>query len=361
MNHIVTIAAAQLGEIPGEFTKGICAKDINFLMGKGRKEERRQAEELLWEIDVEKIKRYSVDKMIELMHKAAKRGANLIAFPELALTSFFPYFYIESEPILLRFFEKEPIELGIARPLFDTAQRLGVSFSFGYAECSYQKTDYKRYNTYALVDRQGNIYKYRKTHIPGFERLEPEKNAFQFEKGQFHASQEGYPVFHATLSKRNDEVATVRVGMLICHDRRYNAPYLAMGMRKVEIILIGYNTPFSLPFASILDKNVYKFHYLPLQAQAITEGTFIVSTARAGNTFGINQIAGTCIIDPEGTILKKTEALHEKLLIVEINLQQCEIVRAQKYGGDRLESQVILRELLTLTESQEFPANELVK
>jgi N-carbamoyl-D-amino-acid hydrolase len=345
----LVIAAAQLGGVPVELTKGICAKEINSLIVTGREREKREAEKLLGEIDVEKIRRYSVGRMLKLMKEAAIRESDLIVFPELALTSFFPYFYIESEQVLMRFFEKGPIELGIAKPLFDYAQKLGISFSFGYAEYTTDtgnSDSYKRYNSYVLVDKKGSIYKYRKTHIPGFEKPKPGEDSFQFEKGQFHSSQEGYPVFNAGILKGNNVPADVKVGMIICHDRRYNAPYLVMGMRKVDIILIGYNTPFSLPFARELDPVVYKFHYLPLQAQAITEGCFIVSTARAGRNFGINQIAGTCIIDPKGPILKKTEALNERLITAEIDLNNCAIVRTQKYWNDRLEPQVILRELI---------------
>ena len=352
MDRKLTIAAAQLGEVPDEFTKGICAKEINAALLAGSKGERRQAEKLLEEIEVDKIRKYCVGRMTRLMKEASDCGCDLIVFPELALTSFFPYFYIEAEQTLLRFFEKGRIELGIAKPLFDHAQRLEISFSFGYAECTidanYHNTC-KRYNTYILIDKKGTIYKYRKTHIPGFEKPRSGEDTFQFERGQFHSSQEGYPVFDTRILEKGDEALNVKVGMIICHDRRYNAPYLIMGMQKVDIILNGYNTPFSLPFAKVLDEYAYKFHYLPLQAQAITEGTFIISVARAGSVFGINQIAGTCIIDPNGNLLEKTELLAEELIRVELDLNICETVRAQKYWGGRLEPQVILRELIKLT------------
>jgi predicted amidohydrolase len=352
MDKRLTVAAAQLGGIPDEFTKGICAKEINDLLHRGNRCEKRQAERLLEEIEVNEIRKYCVSRMTRLMKEASDHGCDLIVFPELALTSFFPYFYIEAEQTLLRFFEKGPIELSLAKPLFDVAQKLNISFSFGYAEYT-PDPDYhntcRRYNTYVLVDKKGNIYKYRKTHIPGFERPRLGEDAFQFERGQFHTSRKGYPVFNTHMAGRSSEALNVRVGMIICHDRRYNAPYLVMGMQKVDIILNGYNTPFSLPFAKVLDEHVYRFHYLPLQAQAITEGTFIISVARAGSVFGINQIAGTCIIDPNGDLLKKTEVLAEELLRVELDLNVCETVRAQKYWGDRLEPQVILRELIKLT------------
>src|SRR5437763_16672868 len=171
--------------------------------------------------------------MARLMKEAAEHGCDLIVFPELALTSFFPYFYIEAEKTLLRFFEKGPIERSLAKPLFDTAQKLGISFSFGYAEyipdSNYCNTC-RRYNTYILVDKRGTIYKYRKTHIPGFEKPRSGEETFQFERGQFHTSREGYPVFNTHMVVRESEAVNVRVAMIICHDRRYTAPYSAMVM-----------------------------------------------------------------------------------------------------------------------------------
>jgi predicted amidohydrolase len=232
MRRKITIAAAQLAGIPDEFTKGIQAKELNNLMIRGGEKERREAEKILSKIEVDDIRKYSISRMIGLMQEASEQGCGLVVFPELALTSFFPYFYIEAEQLLLRFFEREPIQCGVAKPLFDYAQKRGVSFSFGYAEyvSSSRYQHYQRYNTYILVDKKGSIYKYRKTHIPGFEKPRPGEDTFQFEKSQFHSSQAGYPVFDSYLTQRNSEPVDVKVGMLICHDRRYNAPFLIMGM-----------------------------------------------------------------------------------------------------------------------------------
>jgi len=348
MNKTLRVAAAQLAEIPSDLTGGICAQSVNTLMVTEGESGKKAAERLLEEIKVDAIRQYSVSRMLVLMRRAAELGCDLIVFPELALTSFFPYFYIASDQLLLRFFEREHIELGPARPLFECAKRLHLSFSFGYAECANPPSDQgngRRYNTYLLIDKEGNIYKYRKTHIPGFDRPRAGEANFQFERNQFHPSQEGYPVFSVSLLGKNQGVPEARIGMLICHDRRYNAPFLIMGMQKVDIILNGFNTPFNLPFMSALDKNVYRFHYLPLQAQAITEGTFIISSARAGDVFGVRQIAGTCIIDPNGEVLRKTEVLEEQLITAELDLNLCEMVRSQKYWGSRLEPHVLLKEL----------------
>lgn len=353
------VAAAQLAGFPDELLGGRTARSLNRLLLTGNAQERSEAEHFLAEIDVMAVRKYSIYCMMNLMKKAALHSCDVIVFPELALTSFFPYFYLPREQTLLRFFEKTPIECGVAQPLFQYAQELGIGLGFGFAEyveCEECKEDRmepgshscsKRYNTYVLFDTQGNLFTYRKTHIPGFAAPRPGEDFFQFEKGQFHSSQDGYPVYAAQLSR--DQYASspslVNVGMLLCHDRRYNAPYLIMGLQNVEIIVNGFNTPFTLPFARTLEKNIYRFHYLPLQAQAITEGTFIISVARAGDVFGVKQIAGTCIIDPQGEILCKTESLSEQLLIADLDLGLCETVKAQKYWGERAEAHVALKEL----------------
>jgi len=300
-----------------------------------------QARQALAAIDVGAIMTHSVGRMTALLNQAADQGCRLAVFPELALTSFFPYLYFEDRSVLDRFFVGDP-RAGVAAPLFEAARRRQVTLSFGYAEAEGNR----RLNTFGLFDPATEAFhRYHKTHLPGFDRPQAGAVSFQFEKGIFEASSEGYPVF---------DLQGGTYGMLICHDRRYSNPYLAMGMatgKNVEIILNGYNTPFSLTFASAasqarLDGRVYEFHYLPQQAQAITEGTYILSVAIAGDVFGASQIAGTCIIGPDGTILAKEEGLTEAVLIAEIDLDLAREVRQQKYNGDRARPEVLLKELI---------------
>ena len=49
----------------------------------------------------------SVDRMIKLMEEAKLKGVQLIVFPELALTTFFPRWFIEDQEELDSFFETE--------------------------------------------------------------------------------------------------------------------------------------------------------------------------------------------------------------------------------------------------------------
>ena len=49
----------------------------------------------------------AVNRMIKLMEEAAENGVELIVFPELALTTFFPRWFIEDQEELDSFFETE--------------------------------------------------------------------------------------------------------------------------------------------------------------------------------------------------------------------------------------------------------------
>jgi len=76
-----------------------------------------------------------VKRMKDLMSEAKARGSELVAFPELALTSFFPRWYMEDWREADAFFETTMTSQETP-PLFDHARSLGLAFSFGYAELS---------------------------------------------------------------------------------------------------------------------------------------------------------------------------------------------------------------------------------
>ena len=74
-----------------------------------------------------------VGRLVEMMRDAHGRGAGLVVFPELALTTFFPRWFMEDPAELDAFYEAE-MPGPETRPLFDMAAELGVGFYLGYAE-----------------------------------------------------------------------------------------------------------------------------------------------------------------------------------------------------------------------------------
>ena len=106
-----------------------------------------------------------VDRLIALMEQAAGAGVELVVYPELALTTFFPRWFVEDEPDLdLDSFYEREMPGPETKRLFDLAAEHGIGFSLGYAELT---PDGHRHNTTILVERDGSIVgHYRKVHLP---------------------------------------------------------------------------------------------------------------------------------------------------------------------------------------------------
>ncbi|PVB60455.1 N-carbamoyl-D-amino-acid hydrolase [Labrenzia sp. 011] len=256
-----------------------------------------------------------VRRMILLMEKAAARGAELVVFPELALTSFFPRWYLEDQDEIDTFFESRmPSEETL--PLFDAAARLGLSFSFGYAE-KIRARDGKtrRFNTSVVVSAEGEILlKYRKIHLPGHREAEDWRPFQHLEKRYFEVGNLGFPVTDALGG---------RIGMCICNDRRWPETFRILGLQKAELVLTGYNTPVHYPPAPAHD-HLQDFHnHLSMQAGAYQNGTWVVGVAKAGREEGCDLIGGSCIIAPTGEIAAQCVTLGDEVIVAECDLDRC--------------------------------------
>ena len=123
-----------------------------------------------------------VKRMIALMDEAKARSADLIVYPELALTTFFPRWYMEDRAEADAWFERE-MPNAVTKPLFEHAARHQMAMSFGYAELT---PDGHHFNTCILADRSARIVgKYRKVHLPGHSEFDTERAFQHLEKRYF--------------------------------------------------------------------------------------------------------------------------------------------------------------------------------
>src|SRR5262245_9008270 len=132
-----------------------------------------------------------VARMLALLRQAAEHKCNLVVFPELALTTFFPRWWMTDQDEIDAFFERE-MPSNETAPLFSEAQRLGVGFYLGYAELERRGGAMHRFNTSILVDTSGKIAgKYRKVHLPGHAEHEPWRAFQHLEKCYFEVGDLG--------------------------------------------------------------------------------------------------------------------------------------------------------------------------
>ncbi|HCP80911.1 MAG TPA: N-carbamoyl-D-amino-acid hydrolase [Octadecabacter sp.] len=264
-----------------------------------------------------------VKRLIDLLEKAHQRGAELVVFPELALTTFFPRWYIEDDAELDQFFETEMPGPDTA-PLFDAARRLGVGFYLGYAELVQDGDEKRRFNTSIIVDQTGQIVgKYRKIHLPGHFNPEEWRPFQHLEKRYFEHGDLGFPVYDAMGAK---------MGMCLCNDRRWPETFRVLGLRGAELVMLGYNTPVHYPQAPEHD-HLQDFHnHLSMQAGAYANGCWVIGTAKAGREEGCDLIGGSAIIAPTGEIIARTQGVGDEIAVAEIDLERCRELRENVFN-----------------------------
>ena len=250
-----------------------------------------------------------VRRMLDLLDEAKSQSCDLVVYPELALTTFFPRWYMTDASEIDAWFERE-MPNAATRPLFEKAAEYAIALSFGYAELT---SDGHRFNTSILVDRDGSIVgKYRKVHLPGHSEYDPQRAFQHLEKRYFEPGDLGFPVFRTMGGI---------VGMCICNDRRWPETYRVMGLQGVELIVLGYNTPSSNAQKSDEGPQKRLFHHrLSLQAGAYQNSTWVVAVAKAGSEDGHHMIGGSLIVDPQGEILAEAATEEDELIVQTLDL-----------------------------------------
>ncbi|PLW78564.1 N-carbamoyl-D-amino-acid hydrolase [Cohaesibacter celericrescens] len=267
-----------------------------------------------------------VVRLLKLMEEAHNLGAELIVFPELALTTFFPRWYFEDQADIDAFFEKE-MPSAETRPLFDAAKKYQMGFYLGYAELTTEDGKDRHFNTAIIVDKNGEIVgKYRKIHLPGHSEYESWRPFQHLERRYFETGDLGFQTFNALGGK---------MGMCLCNDRRWPETYRVLGLRGAELIMIGYNTPVHYPQAPEHD-HLQDFHNeLVMQAGAYQNGSWIVGVAKAGKEEGCELIGGSCIIDPTGQIVAQAKTLEDEIVFFECDLDRCDEIRENVFNFKR--------------------------
>ncbi len=257
-----------------------------------------------------------LSRMIALLEDAAARGATLVVFPELPLTTFFPRWLLEGAD-LDAYYEKSMPNPDVA-PLFDRASELKVGMYIGYAE---QTPEGGRYNTSILVAPDGEIFaKYRKIHLPGSVEPRPEDKFQQLEKRYFDYGDLGIPAFRTTKSWPDGIL-----GMLICNDRRWPEAWRVLGLQGVELVCVGYNSAAYDPNGGKTENEELRTLHSKLAAQsnAYMNATWAVATAKAGNEDGSGLIGGSCIVSPNGVIVAETSTLGDEVIVADCDLDAC--------------------------------------
>ena len=241
-----------------------------------------------------KDKKRSVEKALTLLSMAAKNGANIVGFPELFTTGWFPQYKdnIEGNRHLAETLDGETITL-----LKENAAKFGIVLIVPFFELF----DGNYFNSCAVIDADGVVLgAYRQIHLPEIE--------FYHERSYFSAG-DNIPVFNTKFGT---------IGVVMCWDNFYPEVSRILAIKGAKIIFA--------PTASAFNTNNKWF--LAISANAFTNGVYILRINRVGKDGDLDFYGKSFCIAPDGSLVDNFAGLNECALIY--NLETNEINRARK-------------------------------
>lgn len=239
----------------------------------------------------------SVKKAFQMMEQAAREGADVICFPEMAFDLFFPQFRADRQYFALA----EPIPGPLVERFQTQARALGLVTVINLFE---RATAGEYYDCSPVIDADGRLLgKSRMMHIAELPRYN--------EKYYYWEGDTGYPV-HTTRAGR--------LGIAICYDRHYPEHVRALTVQGAQVMLVPTAT--SLPELGAIWE-------VEMQAAAVANQIFIGVANRVGRESDLNFFGSSFAVNPKGEVIARAPNDQETVLCVDCDLRLIEEMRQQ--------------------------------
>ncbi|OED29910.1 carbon-nitrogen hydrolase family protein [Methanosphaera sp. WGK6] len=236
------------------------------------------------------------EKSLKLIRRAAKTNADLICFPEVQLTQFFPQ-YMKLDK------KQYSIELNseYITGMCDVCRENNIHASPNF----YILDNGKYYDMSLLIDNHGQIIgKQNMVHIAQCKKF--------YEQDYYTPSEEGFNVFNTQFGK---------IGIVVCFDRHYPESIRTQALRGTELIII--------PTANTTEEPEDLFEW-EIKIQAFQNSVNIAMCNRVGVEDEMNFYGKSVVSDYNG----KTIAIAgtgEELLFADVDLSASSMCRKSKY------------------------------
>lgn len=236
---------------------------------------------------------HNLERIEALLRKAARRGVQMICFPEMAVPGF--EYGKKLRPI---HDASEPVPDGpSSRRLMDWAREYDMVILAGLSE---RGEGGLCYNTCIIAGPGGYVGKYRKVHMNSERWLYCESSSF--------------PVFQTPLAC---------VGVNICYDVTFCEPARIVALRGAEVLFVP-TCAGTLPAARVRGArpgsavrrwrraNAMKW----MQARANDNDMYAVYANMVGGPH--RYVGGSCILDPQGDLIAQWDRLEEGMAVADL-------------------------------------------
>ena len=237
----------------------------------------------------------NLSRSLELIRTAAEQGADLVCFPEIQLTPFFPQY--EGRDVSDYVMREDDAWV---RAVCETCREHQIYAAPNF----YLEYDGKHYDTSLLIDRKGAIIGRQKmVHIaqcPCF-----------YEQDYYEPSDEGFQVFETEFG---------RIGIVVCFDRHYPESIRTEALRGADLILI--------PTANTTEEPSDLFLW-EIRIQAFHSSAFVAMCNRVGREGKMNFSGESVVAGPNGEMIALA-GNEAGLLYCDIEPEEAGAIRAKK-------------------------------
>lgn len=234
-------------------------------------------------------------KTIHNIEQAAKAHADLIFFPEIQLSPFFPQY--EKRDV-------SPWVITLDGPEVTAIQNACQEFHIFSSPNIYLEMDGKRYDASLMIDADGKILGISQmVHIS--------QSRYFYEQDYYAPSKDGFKVYTTPFG---------RIGIVICFDRHLPDGIRSCSQQGAELVLI--------PTANIQGEPLELFSW-EVRVQAFQNTVFTAMCNRVGTEAAMNFAGQSLLAAPDGNLLHLAGD-SEELLLLDVPLEEAARERAAR-------------------------------
>ena len=237
----------------------------------------------------------NLDKSVEFIREAAKNRADLILFPEVQLTEFFPQY--EGQDVTKYRLKMDSEEI-------KKFQAVSREYSIISVPNIYLEENGNAYDASLFIGADGEI--------KGIQKMVHVAQAEQFyEQDYYTPSDDGFKVFDTEYGK---------IGIVVCFDRHYPESIRTEALMGADLILI--------PTVNTKAESSEMFEW-ELRVQAFQNSVAVVMCNRVGCEGEMDFSGESIAVDANGEVIAKADD-EEQILYVDIEIRDSGRIRKSR-------------------------------
>ncbi len=240
----------------------------------------------------------NIQKGLASVKNAARHGANVICFAELAFTPFYPQ-HVAGENVKVL---AEPIPGPVTQRFTEIAEELGVVIILNLFEINQDKT----YDSSPVINSDGKLLGVtRMIHITDYDCFH--------EQGYYTPGDTGAPVYQTEYGK---------IGVAICYDRHYPEYMRALALKGAEIVFV--------PQAGAVGEWPEGLYEAEMRVHSFHNGYFTALCNRVGKEERLTFAGESFVCNPKGQVVAQAGKGKEEILYVDVDLDTIKDSEAKK-------------------------------